>query len=152
MLVKIADIKVKRRVRKDLGNLDQLKDSLRTYGLLNPITLTSSHELVAGERRLEAAKALGWESINAVIIDTKLTKLQKLEMEIEENNQRKEFTEDELLDGYHRLEKLRNPSIFARILSFFAGIFQKIIDFFKGLGKKNKKALPKPQEKQITQI
>ena len=56
MLVKIADIKVKRRVRKDLGNLDQLKDSLRTYGLLNPITLTTHHELVAGERRLEAAR------------------------------------------------------------------------------------------------
>ena len=154
MLVKIADIKVKRRVRKDLGNLDQLKDSLRTYGLLNPITLTSNHELVAGERRLEAAKALGWESINAVIIDTKLTKLQKLEMEIDENNQRKEFTEDELLDGYHRLEKLRNPSIFSRILSFFAGIFQKIIDFFKGLGKNKKKSLPQSnsQDRQIVKM
>ena len=59
MLVPIAQIKIKRRVRKDLGNLDDLKDSLRTYGLLNPITINSKYELIAGERRLTAAKEIG---------------------------------------------------------------------------------------------
>ena len=39
MLVPIEKIKVKKRVRKDLGNLSDLKDSLRTYGLLNPIIM-----------------------------------------------------------------------------------------------------------------
>ena len=39
MLVKIEDIKIKDRIRKDLGNLEDLKDSLRTYGLLNPVTI-----------------------------------------------------------------------------------------------------------------
>lgn len=43
MLVSIKDIKVKKRVRKDLGNLENLKDSLRRYGLLNPITLNSKY-------------------------------------------------------------------------------------------------------------
>ena len=125
MLVSIKDIKVKRRVRKDLGNLEDLKNSLRRYGLLNPITLNGKYELVAGERRLEAAKAIGWTNINANIIDN-LSELSQLEMEIEENNQRKEFTDDELLEGYKRLERLRNPSIFRRIWnaikSFFAWI------------------------------
>ena len=41
MLVNIEDIKIKKRVRHDLGDLEALKDSLRTYGLLNPITLNS---------------------------------------------------------------------------------------------------------------
>ena len=59
MLVNIDDIKIKKRVRKDLGDLDALKNSLRTYGLLNPITITRDYELIAGERRLQAAKALG---------------------------------------------------------------------------------------------
>ena len=95
MLVSIKDIKVKRRVRKDLGDLQNLMDSLRRYGLLNPITLNSKYELIAGERRLEAAKAIGWTSINANIIDN-LTPISQLEMELEENNQRKEFTDEEL--------------------------------------------------------
>ena len=88
MLVKIEDIKIKDRIRKDLGNLEDLKDSLRTYGLLNPVTINSKYELIAGQRRLEAAKALGWTSINANIL-SELTEVQELEIELEENNQRK---------------------------------------------------------------
>ena len=134
MLVNLKDIKVKRRVRKDLGDLEDLKNSLRRYGLLNPITLNGKYELVAGERRLEAAKAIGWTNINANIIDN-LSELSQLEMEIEENNQRKEFTDDELLEGYKRLERLRNPSIFRRIWnaikSFFARIARTVKNWLK---------------------
>ena len=137
MVVPISQIKIKRRVRKDLGNLDDLKDSLRTYGLLNPITINSKYELIAGERRLTAAKEIGWTNINANIIDN-LSELEQLEMEIEENNQRKEFTDEELLEGYKRLERLRNPGFFYRIYLFFKRLFQKIADFFRG-GSKNKK-------------
>ena len=134
MLVSISDIKVKRRVRKDLGNLEDLKNSLRRYGLLNPITLNGKYELVAGERRLEAAKAIGWTSINANVIEN-LSELSQLEMEIEENNQRKEFTDEELFEGYRRLERLRNPSFFRRIWnaikSFFACLASIINNLFK---------------------
>ena len=133
MLVKISDIKVKRRVRKDLGDLDALKDSLRTYGLFNPITLDSKNVLIAGERRLEAAKAIGWETINAIVINKTLDKVSQLEMEMEENNQRKEFTDEELLEGYHRLEKLRNPSLIVRFLRWIGSLFLKLADFLKRL-------------------
>ncbi|MBQ7619274.1 MAG: ParB N-terminal domain-containing protein [Treponema sp.] len=133
MLVNISDIKVKRRVRKDLGNLEDLKDSLRRYGLLNPITLNSKYQLVAGERRLEAAKAIGWTSINANIIDN-LTPLSQLEMELEENNQRKEFTDEELMEGYKRLAALRNPSPVRRVWNvirdFFVWLFKTIASWF----------------------
>ena len=137
MLVQIKDIKIKRRVRKDLGNLEDLKDSMKLYGLMNPITLNSRYELIAGERRLQSAIQLGWTSINANIIDN-LSEVDQLEMEIEENNQRKEFTDAELLEGYKRLERLRNPGFFYRIYLFFKRLFQKIADFFHG-GSKNKK-------------
>ena len=130
MLVQIKDIKIKKRVRKDLGNLEDLKDSMRIYGLMNPITLNSRYELIAGERRLQSAIQLGWTSINANIIDN-LTEIDQLEMEIEENNQRKEFTETELLEGYKRLNRLRNPNFFYRIYLFFKRLFQKIADFFQ---------------------
>ena len=122
MLVNIEDIKIKKRVRHDLGDLEALKDSLRTYGLLNPITLNSKYELIAGERRLQAAKAIGWTNINAVIMDN-ISEIEQLEIELEENNQRKEFTNEELLEGYKRLEKLRNPSIWSKIKKAFIRFF-----------------------------
>ena len=130
MLVQIKDIKIKKRVRKDLGNLENLKDSMKIYGLMNPITLNSRYELIAGERRLQSAIQLGWTSINANIIDN-LSEAEQLEMEIEENNQRKEFTDAELLEGYKRLQRLRNPNFFYKIYLFFKHLFQKIADFFR---------------------
>ena len=137
MLVKIEDIKVKKRVRRDLGDLTALKDSMHRYGLMNPITLNSNYELVAGERRLEAAKSLGWERINANILDSNVDNIRQLEMDLEENNQRKEFTDEELMEGYKRLEKLKNPPLIMRILKFIANIFIKIAEFIKSLfGKK----------------
>lgn len=132
MLVQIKDIKIKKRVRKDLGNLEDLKDSLRIYGLLNPITLNGKYELIAGERRLQAARQLGWTSIQANIL-TNLSEVDQLEMELEENNQRKEFTDEELLEGYKRLQRLRNPNFFYKIFLFFKRIFQKIAEFFSSI-------------------
>ncbi len=128
MLVNIKDIKIKKRVRHDLGNLDALKNSLRTYGLLNPITLNEKYELIAGERRLQAAKQLGWTNINAVIMSN-ISDVEELELELEENNQRKEFTKEELLEGYRRLEKLRNPSFFRRLFK----LLKKFFECFKSL-------------------
>ena len=84
MLVNISEIKVKKRVRKDLGDLDALKESLRRYGLLNPITIDNKNRLIAGERRLEAAKLLGWTNINAVVVNN-ISAITKLELELEEN-------------------------------------------------------------------
>ncbi|MFA6936762.1 MAG: ParB N-terminal domain-containing protein [Treponema sp.] len=132
MLVNVEDIKVKKRVRKDLGDLSPLKDSLRTYGLMNPITINSKNQLIAGERRLEAAKEIGWTKINANVIDN-LDEISQLELEIEENNQRKEFTQDELIEGYKRLDRLRNPTIFMRIWKAIVRFFTAIKDWFLGL-------------------
>ena len=137
MILNIEDIKIKKRVRHDLGDLEALKDSLRTYGLLNPITLNSKYELIAGERRLQAAKAIGWTNINAVIMDN-ISEIEQLEIELEENNQRKEFTNEELLEGYKRLEKLRNPSIWSKIKKAFIRFFEWLASLFTNHSKRKK--------------
>ena len=142
MQVKIQDIKIKKRVRKDLGELEALKESMRTYGLLNPVTLNANYELIAGQRRLEAAKALGWETIAATILTKETDAIRDLEMELEENNQRKEFTQEELLEGYYRLEKLRNPGFFTRIWNKIKKIAARIAGFFRHLFHKEIKKKP----------
>lgn len=62
-------ITVKDRYRKDLGNLEPLKSSIEAVGLLHPIIVTSSWRLVCGQRRMEAAKLLGWSEIPAHVVD-----------------------------------------------------------------------------------
>lgn len=125
MQIALEDIKVKRRVRRKPEEIESLMDSMKRYGLLNPITVNSRFVLIAGERRLEAAKRLGWHTINAVVLND-TDKISELEMEIEENTQRSNFTEKELMEAYARLERLRNPNIFLRI-------WRTIVDFFRGL-------------------
>lgn len=129
MLVDINQIQIHRRVRKDLGDLEPLKDSLRRYGLLNPITITKDYRLIAGHRRLESARQLGWTTIDAVVVDVK-DPATRLELELEENTQRSNFTELELLEGYKQLERLRNPSFFRRIWNAIRGFFLRL--FRKG--------------------
>lgn len=131
MQIEIEKIKVSKRVRKDLGNLEPLKDSMRRYGQLNPITITQNYELIAGQRRLQSAKELGWSMINANIVSI-TDPITKLEMELEENTQRSDFTDLELLDGYQQLEKLRNPSFFRRIWNAIVEFFRKLWEKIKG--------------------
>ncbi|MCM1322404.1 MAG: ParB N-terminal domain-containing protein [Bacteroides sp.] len=114
MVINIDSIKVKKRIRKDIGDLEPLKESMQKYGLMNPVTVNEKYELIAGERRLAAAKQLGWTDINAVVVNAD-DKADLLEMELEENVQRLPFTEEELLDGYAALKKLRSPNFFRRL-------------------------------------
>jgi N6-adenosine-specific RNA methylase IME4 len=90
MNVALAEIRVGRRHRKDMGDLSVLVDSMRALGLLQPIGITPDKELVFGQRRLKAARKLGWETIPARVI-----KVDKLLAEQDENEVRKEFTPSE---------------------------------------------------------
>jgi ParB family chromosome partitioning protein len=126
--VPLDDIIVKKRVRKDMGDIIALADSMKRYGQMSPIVLNSRNQLIAGGRRLEAARYLGWRTINATVIDIN-EKLPMLEYEVEENLQRQNFTVEELAQAARRLNKLRNPGFFRRIwnaiLRFFAKLFHK---------------------------
>ena len=62
-----------------------------------------------------------------IMVDTK-NKLLQLELELEENGQRKPFTDDEILEGFKALEKLRKPSFFAKLLGKIKSLFEKAFD------------------------
>ncbi|WP_316246290.1 ParB N-terminal domain-containing protein [Treponema phagedenis] len=109
--VAINDIKVKKRVRREVDNIEKLAESMKQYGLLNPIILTGEFVLIAGERRLRAAKLLGWQTIEATIIDIE-NKIHALEIEIEENVQRQDFNDEDLSDAFAQLEKLKKSECF----------------------------------------
>ena len=87
--VKIGDIKIGNRFRKELGDLNGLAQSIDEGQLLQPIGITPENELVFGERRLRACRdVLGRDTILARIIDVQSVLLGQ----IEENSLRKDFT------------------------------------------------------------
>ena len=64
MRLKITDICVVEKRRKlDDTKVAELADSIREVGLLNPITVSSKNQLVAGNHRLEACRLLGHHEI-----------------------------------------------------------------------------------------
>jgi ParB family transcriptional regulator, chromosome partitioning protein len=125
MRIRIDSVIVKKRVRQDLRDLESLMESLRQYGQLTPIIINRHNELLAGERRLTAATRLGWNVIDAVIIDRD-EELDMLEIEMEENVARADLSSEEIADGYQRLEKLRHPGFWRRIINFFKRLWRRI--------------------------
>ncbi len=128
MMVSPDSVKVKKRVRKDLGDIEGLSESLKKHGQLHPIIINKDYELISGFRRLQAVKRLGWSAIQAVMID-KQSEVQRLEIEIEENIQRQDLSREELSEGFHRLQRLKKPGLFARL-------WRMLVDFFRKLFKK----------------
>jgi ParB family transcriptional regulator, chromosome partitioning protein len=123
--VPIKSIIVNKRIRKDLGDIEALADSFRCYGQITPIIINKKNVLIAGGRRIEAAKLLGWQSINADIID-RTGELEQLELELEENKYRKDFNDAEIAEAARKIYKLRHPSLFRRIINAIAGFFKKL--------------------------
>lgn len=88
---KIEEIKISRRHRKDLGNIAELAESIDGVGLLHPIVVTPKNLLIAGRRRLQAAKNLGWKNVPVHVVD-----LEKVAQgEYAENTFRKAFSPSE---------------------------------------------------------
>lgn len=92
------------------SEINELKESIKNYGLLNPITVKQSVEnkdryiLVAGERRLRASKLSGVKTIKAnVLTKEDITALEMTMMAIIENIQRTDLNAIELSNAYQTL-------------------------------------------------
>lgn len=104
------------RTEFDQELLDELISSIREVGVLQPIVVrpirgeANKYELIMGERRLRATKAVGLETIPAVIKDT----------------QDEHMLRDALLENLHRAElnPLEEASAYQQLLSDF-GITQE---------------------------
>lgn len=89
----------------DEGLLEDLSNSIREHGLIQPITLrkkeNDKYQLVAGERRWRAAKLAGLEEISAVIQD--YSSQQMMEIALIENLQREDLNPIEEAQAYKKL-------------------------------------------------
>ena len=87
----------------DQNKLQELADSIRMYGVLQPLTVTrnevqredgtfyTEYELIAGERRLRASKLAGTAQVPVIIREGEQSEQEKLELAIIENLQREDL-------------------------------------------------------------
>ena len=109
-LLRIADVEPRAdQPRKvfEREALEQLADSIGTYGVLQPIiaresaALSGTYEIIAGERRWRAAKMAGLSEIPAVILDG--DELKAAQVALIENVQREDLNPMEEANGYRML-------------------------------------------------
>ena len=97
--------------RKDFNQelLQELADSIKQYGVLQPLLVQKKgdlYELIAGERRWRAAKLAGLKEVPVVIRE--YTKQQSMEIALIENVQREDLNPIEEAYGYRRLMERQN--------------------------------------------
>ncbi len=89
----------------DHDSLEDLTNSIKEHGILQPLILTSvadgTYQVIAGERRLRAARFLELKTVPAIVRDIK--EQQKLELALVENIQRQDLNQIEEAVAYQRL-------------------------------------------------
>ncbi|WP_298008817.1 MULTISPECIES: ParB/RepB/Spo0J family partition protein [Anaerolinea] len=103
------------------ANLQELAESIREHGVLQPVLVTTEpgkdeYYLVAGERRLRAAKLAGLEMIPAII--RPVSEQERLELALIENLQREDLSPLETAEAYQQLVEefgLRHEDIAIRV-------------------------------------
>ncbi|MGQ9571492.1 MAG: MT-A70 family methyltransferase [Thermodesulfovibrionales bacterium] len=105
--MELSKIKVGKRFRKDLGDLDSLCESIQQIGLMHPVVIDEDNNLIAGLRRLEACKKLGLEDIPVRIVNLKDT----LRGQTDENAIRKNFTPSEAVAIWEAMESYQGQKL-----------------------------------------
>lgn len=92
------------RLHFDEGKLSELAESIKEHGIIQPLIVTKregGYELIAGERRLQAAKIAGLTTVPVVVREA--GNQEKLELAIIENIQRHDLNPIEEAKAYLRL-------------------------------------------------
>lgn len=102
----------------DEAKLKELSESIRMYGVLQPLTVTrrersrddgtffSEYELIAGERRLRASKLAGLSQVPVIIRQGEQTEQEKLELAIIENLQREDLNAVDRAMAFQQLSEV----------------------------------------------
>ncbi len=88
----------------DPEELKDLTESIRAHGVLQPLLVTfngSDYLLIAGQRRLQAARLAGLEFVPVIL--RQASDIQQLELALIENLQREDLNPLEAAEGYQRL-------------------------------------------------
>ena len=104
--IPISEIHVSKFPIRESTNLNELVESIRQHGLIQPIVvriIENGYEVIAGHRRLEACKRLRWRQIPCLILD--LEDRDSYEVQLIENLQREALNPIQEADCYYQYVK-----------------------------------------------
>lgn len=135
----LSSIRVDRasRQRREVGDVSELSDSIRRLGLIHPIVVDRGHWLIAGERRLEAHRALGLDVI-AVQWADEVDALTRKAIELEENVKRKDISWQEqsvTVKSYHDVMVAKEPDWTMKQTSDALGYSLQAVSELIGVGR-----------------
>lgn len=113
------------RSKVDQEKLNELMDSIKERGILQPLVcreINGKYELIAGNRRLEAAKRLGFKKVPIIIRETKDTDIQF--DQIIENLQREDMSAE---DKFSAFKQMKNEGLSIAQISQKTGVNQTTI-------------------------
>ncbi len=90
----LSDIKRNSEYLRYETDVESLKNSIESVGLINPLTVNKENELLAGSRRFQAITELGWDEVDVHVVDHDL--LQQELISIDENLVREPLNKMEL--------------------------------------------------------
>ncbi len=90
----LSDIKRNSEYLRYKTDVDSLKKSIESVGLINPLTINKENELLAGSRRFQAITELGWTEVDVHLVDH--DSLQQELISIDENLVREPLNRMEL--------------------------------------------------------
>ncbi len=103
----INEVKIEERMRQDLGDIDALANSIREFGLIQPLVLSRTEmKLVAGGRRYAALKRIGvteLEHTKHFLWNYETDGVRLKAIELEENIRRKDLSWQEQVRGKQQL-------------------------------------------------
>jgi len=106
MKVELSDIR-NVDAKRDHGDIGELKQSISNIGLINPITVDENNTLMAGRRRFQAVRELGWTEIEAVILPVNGDRLRAFKVALDENLKRKSLTDPEVREAIAAYDELK---------------------------------------------
>ena len=122
----IGDVATKGQLRKVLGDLSTLENSIKKLGLLYPVIVDKNNVLISGERRLAACKSVRLETIPVIKVDIEHDSMTALDIQSDVNLCRQALSQEDLRSLIDKkkstmaAETTTSPGFFEKIRKLFA--------------------------------
>lgn len=110
--IKLNDIKTENKYLRLNSDIENLAESIKTIGLIHPLSVSKDNQLLAGGRRFSAIKSLGWDEVAVIVVDK--SELEQELISIDENIVRTPLDKLELENAFNRgreIYETLNPEV-----------------------------------------